>query len=111
MAQITQLTAQQLAQALQARELSAAEVTAAHLDHIRAHNEDIHAFLTVSETATDAAKDIDRRRDAGETLPELAGVPIAVKDMLVTTDMPTTGASRILEGYQSPFDATVVTKA
>src|SRR5690606_24419813 len=64
-----------------------------------------------NEGAVDEARKIDERRAAGETLHPLAGVPVAVKDVLVTTDMPTTAASRILEGYRSPFDATVVQKA
>ena len=65
----------------------------------------------MSDHALDVAADIDRRRAAGEQLGPLAGVPLAIKDVLVTTDMPSTSGSRILEGYMSPFDATVVARA
>jgi aspartyl-tRNA(Asn)/glutamyl-tRNA(Gln) amidotransferase subunit A len=56
------------------------------------------------------AEEIDRRRRAGERLGALAGVPIAVKDVLCTRDMPTTCSSRMLRDYVSPYDATVVEK-
>ncbi len=72
---------------------------------------DIHAFLHVSDHALDVAADIDRRRAAGEQLGPLAGVPLAIKDVLVTTDMPSTSGSKILEGFMSPYDATVVARA
>ncbi|MET0480092.1 MAG: amidase, partial [Mycetocola sp.] len=111
MSDIIRLTAASLAEKLQNREISAVEATQAHLDRIRAVDTDVHAFLHVSDSALDAARRIDERRAAGEELGPLAGVPLAVKDVLVTTDMPSTSGSRILEGYMSPFDATVVKKA
>ena len=70
----------------------------------------IHAFLHVNEAALDAAAEVDRRRAAGEQLSPLAGVPIAIKDVLVTTGMPSTSGSRILEGWIPPYDATPVRK-
>jgi aspartyl-tRNA(Asn)/glutamyl-tRNA(Gln) amidotransferase subunit A len=109
--EIIRLTAAGLAEKLQAREISAVEAMQAHLDRITAVDTDVHAFLHVSDSALDAARRIDERRTAGEELGPLAGVPLAVKDVLVTTDMPSTSGSRILEGYMSPFDATVVKKA
>ncbi|MEB4613215.1 Asp-tRNA(Asn)/Glu-tRNA(Gln) amidotransferase subunit GatA [Leucobacter sp. M11] len=108
--QIVRLTAADLAQKLAARELSAVEATQAHLDRIAAVDGDLNAFIHVNEGAIDAAAAIDARRDAGEELHELAGVPVGIKDVLVTTDMPSTSGSRILEGYRSPFDATPVAK-
>ncbi|SFN53104.1 Asp-tRNA(Asn)/Glu-tRNA(Gln) amidotransferase subunit GatA [Mycetocola miduiensis] len=111
MSDIIRLTAAGLAEKLQNREISAVEATQAHLDRIHAVDSDVHAFLHVSDSALDAARRIDERRTAGEELGPLAGVPLAVKDVLVTTDMPSTSGSRILEGYMSPFDATVVKKA
>jgi aspartyl-tRNA(Asn)/glutamyl-tRNA(Gln) amidotransferase subunit A len=108
---LTRLSAADLAAALTAGEVSSVEATRAHLDRIAAVDGDVHAFLHVSDHALDVAADIDRRRAAGEPLGELAGVPLAVKDVLVTTDMPSTSGSKILEGYMSPYDATVVARA
>jgi aspartyl-tRNA(Asn)/glutamyl-tRNA(Gln) amidotransferase subunit A len=108
---LIRLSAADLASKLASGEVSSVEATRAHLDRIAAVDGDVHAFLHVSETALDAAADVDRRRAAGEHLGPVAGVPLAVKDVLVTTDMPSTSGSRILEGYLSPFDATVVARS
>lgn len=108
---LTRLSAADLSARLSAGEVSSAEVTRAHLDRIRDVDGDIHAFLHVNEHALDAAAEVDRRRAGGESLSPLAGVPLAIKDVLVTTDMPSTSGSRILEGYMSPYDATVVARA
>jgi aspartyl-tRNA(Asn)/glutamyl-tRNA(Gln) amidotransferase subunit A len=105
------MTAAELAEKLSSREISAVEATRAHLDRIAAVDGDVHAFLHVSDHAIQQAERIDERRAAGEQLGELAGVPLAVKDVLVTTDMPSTSGSKILEGYMSPYDATVVKRA
>jgi|TARA_B100000519_G_scaffold66694_2_gene56577 aspartyl-tRNA(Asn)/glutamyl-tRNA(Gln) amidotransferase subunit A len=108
---ITNLSAAALADRLAAGEISSVEATQAHLDRIAAVDGDIHAFLHVSDHALDVAADIDRRRASGEVLNALAGVPVAIKDVLVTTDMPSTSGSKILEGYMSPYDATVVARS
>ncbi|MCX6503152.1 MAG: Asp-tRNA(Asn)/Glu-tRNA(Gln) amidotransferase subunit GatA [Microbacterium sp.] len=111
MTDLTRLSAADLAAKLASREVSSVEATQAHLDRIAAVDGDVHAFLHVSEHALQAAADIDRRRAAGEELGPVAGVPLAIKDVLVTTDMPSTSGSRILEGYMSPYDATVVARS
>jgi len=110
-AELIRLTAADLADKLASGEVSSVEATQAHLDRIAAVDADIHAFLHVSDHALGVAADIDRRRAAGEKLGPVAGVPLAIKDVLVTTDMPSTSGSRILEGYLSPFDATVVARS
>ncbi len=110
-AELIRLTAADLAAKLASGEVSSVEATRAHLDRIAAVDGDIHAFLHVSDHALEVAADIDRRRAAGEDLGPVAGVPLAIKDVLVTTDMPSTSGSRILEGYMSPFDATVVARS
>ncbi|MBT1672285.1 Asp-tRNA(Asn)/Glu-tRNA(Gln) amidotransferase GatCAB subunit A [Curtobacterium sp. MCSS17_006] len=107
---ITKLSAAALADALVARDLSSVEATQAHLDRIAAVDGDVHAFLHVNQNALAVAKSIDSRRAAGDDLGPLAGVPIAVKDVLCTQDMPTTAGSRILEGWVPPYDATPVAK-
>ncbi len=111
MGDVTRLSAAELADALTARELSSVEATQAHLDRMAAVEPAIHAFLHVStEDALATARDVDARRAAGEQLHRLAGVPIAVKDVVVTKDMPTTAGSKILEGWIPPYDATLVTR-
>ena len=111
MSDLIRLSAAALAEKLADGEVSSVEATQAHLDRIAAVDADIHAFLHVNAHALDTAAEIDRRRAAGEQLGELAGVPLAVKDVLVTTDMPSTSGSKILEGYMSPYDATVVARS
>ena len=109
--ELIRLTAADLAAKLASGEVSSVEATQAHLDRIADVDADIHAFLHVSDHALEVAADIDRRRAAGEALGPVAGVPLAIKDVLVTSDMPSTSGSRILEGYLSPFDATVVARS
>lgn len=106
------LTAAELAAELAAGRVSAVEAAQAHLDRIAEVDGGLNAFLAVdAEVSLAAARAIDERRAAGEQLGALAGVPLAIKDVLVTTDMPSTAGSRILEGYRSPFDATAVAKS
>ncbi|KIP53845.1 Asp-tRNA(Asn)/Glu-tRNA(Gln) amidotransferase subunit GatA [Leucobacter komagatae] len=112
MSELTTLTAADLAAKLASGEVSSVEATQAHLDRIAAVDGDVHAFLaTDSDVSLAAARAVDARRAAGEELGELAGVPLAIKDVLVTTDMPATSGSKMLEGYRSPFDATAVARA
>ncbi|BBX36062.1 aspartyl/glutamyl-tRNA amidotransferase subunit A [Mycolicibacterium mageritense DSM 44476 = CIP 104973] len=101
-----------LAAQIAAKEVSSTEVTQAHLDQIAATDERFHAFLHVAgDTALAEAGRIDAAVAAGEDLPSpLAGVPLALKDVFTTTDMPTTCGSKILEGWRSPYDATVTAR-
>jgi aspartyl-tRNA(Asn)/glutamyl-tRNA(Gln) amidotransferase subunit A len=115
MSDLTRHTAADLASLLAKGEVSAVEVTRAHLDRIAAVDgpaaSGVHAFLHVAgEQALAAAAAVDKDRAAGESLPELAGVPIAVKDVMTTKGLPTTAGSRILEGWVPPYDSTVVRK-
>ncbi|MEU1601966.1 Asp-tRNA(Asn)/Glu-tRNA(Gln) amidotransferase subunit GatA [Micromonospora matsumotoense] len=109
MTDLTRMTATDLAGLVAAGETSAVEVTRAHLDRIAAVDERVHAFLHVdTEGALAAARAVDERRAAGEELGPLAGVPVAVKDVLTTKGVPTTVGSKILEGWRPPYDATIV---
>ena len=108
MSDLTRISAAQLSERLASGEVSSVEATRAHLDRIAAVDGDVHAFLHVSGDALETAAAIDARRAAGEALSPLAGVPIAIKDVLCTYDMPSTSGSKILEGWVPPYDATVV---
>jgi aspartyl-tRNA(Asn)/glutamyl-tRNA(Gln) amidotransferase subunit A len=107
-ADLIRLSAADLAGKLAAGEVSSVEATQAHLDRIAAVDGDVHAFLHVSQTALADAAAIDARRAAGEQLHELAGVPVAIKDVLCTIGMPSTAGSKILQGWIPPYDATPV---
>jgi aspartyl-tRNA(Asn)/glutamyl-tRNA(Gln) amidotransferase subunit A len=107
---LTTISASALAGRLASGEVSSVEATQAHLDRIAVVDGDIHAFLHVNEKALETAASIDKRRSAGEKLGPLAGVPIAIKDVLCTLGMPSTAGSRILEGWVPPYDATVVAR-
>ena len=103
------LTVAELAAKLRSRDLSAVEVARHFLNRSAAH-EALGAYLATDEAVTLAqAAAADQRIAKGEATP-LLGVPIAHKDIFVTKDFPTTAGSRMLEGYRSPFDATVVAK-
>lgn len=108
---LTQKTALELSELQRSGEVSSVEITKAHLDEIDRVNPKLNSFLQVThELAISQAKEVDRQRAAGESLPALAGVPIAVKDNLTTIGIPTTSGSKILEGWVPPYDATVVKK-
>ncbi|TWT53203.1 Glutamyl-tRNA(Gln) amidotransferase subunit A [Rubripirellula amarantea] len=92
-------------------ELSAVAIVTAALDRIAAVDATINAFThTNRELSLAAAAEIDRKRSAGEPLGPLAGVPVAVKDVLCTRDMPTTCSSKMLKDFRPPYDAGVVEK-
>ena len=106
---LTRLTAVETAAAIAAGDVSAVEVAQAHLDRIAAVDGKLNAFLYVdTEGALAAARAVDERRAAGEPLGPLAGVPLALKDILTQRGVPTTCGSRILEGWRPPYDATLV---
>ena len=109
MSDLTRLDAADMGRRIASREVSSREVTQACLDRIAVVDGAVHAFLAVdADRALAAADAIDARIAAGETLGPLAGVPIALKDLLCYQGLPTTASSRILEGWMPPYDATIV---
>ncbi len=111
MGDVTRSTAAELGRRLAAKEVSAVEVAQAHLDRIAAVDERVHAFLHVdTDGALRAARAVDEARVRGDELGPLAGVPVAVKDVMTTRGVPTTAGSKILEGWRPPYDATLVSR-
>ncbi|WP_091537539.1 Asp-tRNA(Asn)/Glu-tRNA(Gln) amidotransferase subunit GatA [Modestobacter sp. DSM 44400] len=105
---MTALDVNALTALLSAGEVSAVEVTRAHLDRIAADDATLGAYLHVDgNAALAAAAAVDEARAGGAALGPLAGVPVALKDVVVTEGVPTTSGSKILEGWRPPYDATV----
>ena len=106
---LTDRSATQLAAALAAGETTAVACTEDFLARIEAANPTVNAFLSIDrDGALAQAAKSDADRAAGKPLGPLAGLPVAVKDVLCTTDQPTTCASKMLAGYHPPYDADVV---
>ncbi|MFI7242392.1 Asp-tRNA(Asn)/Glu-tRNA(Gln) amidotransferase subunit GatA [Streptomyces qinglanensis] len=106
--ELIRLTAAELAARIASGEVTAVEATEAHLARIGAVDEKVNAFLHVDrEGALAQAREVDAKRERGEKLGPLAGVPLALKDLFTTEGVPTTAGSKILEGWIPPYDATV----
>ena len=104
-------TAAQMSDALSAGTITSVELTEQHLDQIAKVDKQVHAFLHVDrESALAQARDVDAKRKSGEKLSALAGVPLALKDVLAQKGVPTTCGSKMLEGWRPPYDSTVVAK-
>jgi aspartyl-tRNA(Asn)/glutamyl-tRNA(Gln) amidotransferase subunit A len=104
-------SAAQMAADLAEGSTTSVELTQAHLDQIAAVDNNVKAFLHVdAEGALAQAKSVDAQRKSGEKLSPLAGIPLALKDVLAQRGVPTTAGSKILQGWRPPYDSTVVTK-
>ena len=111
MTELTNKSALELAAGLKSGEFSSVEVTQSHLDRISATEDDFNSFITVTdELALETAKAVDAKRSAGEDLHALAGVPVALKDLVVTEGVATTAGSKMLENWVPPYESTVHNK-
>jgi len=103
----TDLTLSEARDALQAKSLSAVELTRAHLESIAAGNEQLNAFIEVTlEKALSTAEEADARIARGEARP-LEGLPLGIKDLFCTRDVHSTACSKILNGFEPPYESTV----
>jgi aspartyl-tRNA(Asn)/glutamyl-tRNA(Gln) amidotransferase subunit A len=106
--ELTKRSAVELRDMLDRKEITAKDVLEAHLSRVEAVEPHVNAFITVMEdVARQQAEAADQRIKDGTAGP-MTGIPVGLKDILCTTDAPTTAGSRMLEGYASPYDATVV---
>lgn len=107
--ELFRLSLKEAAEGLRKKKFSCLELTSAVLSQIAKREKEIDAFLTLSEElALGEAKKIDGLLSNGQTLPTLAGIPGAIKDVIVTQGIRTTAASAILDDFVPPYDATVV---
>ena len=108
---ITELTVHELQEKLKNKELTITEITKAYVDRINEKEKDVQAFITIlTDEAVEQAKDIQEKIDNGEITGEFAGIPIGIKDNICTKGIKTTCASKMLENFTSPYDATVMEK-
>ena len=106
-----QATATELAQLLDSGECTSLEIAQAFIERTNLVDDQVHAFLHLDEEyMLEQAKASDCRRAEGKTLSPLDGIPIGLKDVICDEGQPLTAASKILENYQSPYDATVTRK-
>src|SRR3989344_8266041 len=104
---LKELTIREAHKLLEEKEVTSVELTQAHFDEIKKHDGNIHAFLSLTEKeALESAKKVDARIAKGEPVEMLAGIPAAIKDNILIRGAKATAASKILENYIAPYDAT-----
>ena len=108
---ITDLTACELKEKLDKKELTVTEITKAYVDRINDKEKDVQSFVTtLTDEAIEKSKVIEEKINKGENLGEYAGIPIGIKDNMCTKGIRTTCSSKMLENFISPYDGTVVNK-
>jgi len=108
MKEITELTLCELKKLYEKKEVKVSEVISSLLEKINSEEQNLHSYLYINEKAIDEAKIVDEKIARGEKLRDLEGIPIAIKDNICTKNIPTTCASKILQNFVPPYDATVI---
>jgi len=108
---ITELTVHELQEKLKNKELTVTEIMQAYVNRINEKEKDVQAFITpLTEEAMKQAKETQAKIESGEVKGDFAGLPIGIKDNMCTKGVKTTCASKMLENFVSPYNATVVEK-
>ena len=108
---ITELTVHELQEKIKSKELTIEEINNAYIERIKEKEPEVQAFITpLLEQGMEQAKTIQEKIDAGEKLSDLAGIPIGIKDNICTKGVKTTCASRMLENFVAPYNATIMNK-
>ena len=108
---ITELTVHELQEKIKSKELTIEEINNAYIERIKEKEPEVQAFITLLlEQGMEQAKTIQEKIDAGEKLSDLAGIPIGIKDNICTKGVKTTCASKMLENFVSPYNATIMNK-
>jgi aspartyl-tRNA(Asn)/glutamyl-tRNA(Gln) amidotransferase subunit A len=105
---VSTMTIKEALEKMNSGDLTSEELVKSYLDRIESGNEHVNAFVFVAEDALDQAREIDKRRAAGEDVGALGGIPIAVKDNMLVEGWGSTAGSQILEGHKGAYNATVI---
>lgn len=105
--EILHMNINELLQRLNSREISSEELVKFYLERIEKYDTELNAFMAINENALKEAREFDKKRSMGISLPAYAGIPIALKDNMITKGLDTTCSSKILEGFNPPYESTV----
>jgi amidase len=104
---VVEATIPEMQKAMKEKRVTSKEIVQQYLTRIATYDNKLHATITVNPNALKEAEELDHERAKGKLRGPLHGIPIALKDIIHTTDMPTTGGALAFEGYIPPYEATL----